>query len=59
MRIEAYFEQIRQLIENNLIITASNVTYDKRATHEGFIRGELYFVDGSELHIREFVDVEE
>jgi hypothetical protein len=35
------------------------MTYDKRARHEGFIRGELYFVDGSVLHMREFVDVED
>lgn len=34
------------------------MTYDKRSTHTGFIRGELYFVDGSVLHLREFVDVE-
>jgi hypothetical protein len=32
--------------------------YDKRSTHAGFIRGELYFVDGSILHVREYVDVE-
>lgn len=32
--------------------------YDKRSTHTGFIRGELYFVDGSILHVREYVDVE-
>lgn len=35
-----------------------DVTYDKRGSHEGFIRGEVYFVDGSILHLREFVDVE-
>jgi hypothetical protein len=34
------------------------MAYDKRGTHEGYIRGELYFVDGSVLHVREFVDVE-
>jgi hypothetical protein len=35
-----------------------SITYDKRSTHEGFIRGEVYFVDASILHLREFVDVE-
>ncbi|MFO7917522.1 MAG: DUF6516 family protein [Anaerolineae bacterium] len=35
-----------------------DVRFDKRATHEGFVRGEIYFVDGSTLHMREFVDVE-
>ena len=34
------------------------MTYEKRGDYEGFIRGELYFVDGSNLHFREFVDVE-
>ena len=58
MRIEAYFRQIEKIIEACPVIQLSNVTYEKRGTHEGFIRGELYFVDGSTLHLREFVDVE-
>ena len=37
---------------------SSSITYDKRSTHEGFVRGEIYFVDASVLHLREFVDVE-
>ncbi len=40
------------------MVQLSNVTYDKRGTHEGFIRGDLLFVDGSVLYLREFVDVE-
>jgi len=40
------------------VVQSSSVTYDKRSTHEGFIRGEVYFVDGSMLHLREFVDAE-
>ena len=40
------------------MVQSSSITYDKRSTHEGFIRGELYFVDASVLHLREFVDVE-
>ena len=36
----------------------SNVTYETRGSYEGFIRGELYFVDSSVLHLREFLDVE-
>ena len=58
MRIEAYFRQIEKTIEECLVIQLSNVTYEKRGTHEGFIRGELHFVDSSTLHLREFVDVE-
>ena len=58
MRIESYFQQIQKTIEAYPVIQLSNVTYEKRGTDEGFIRGELYFVDGSTLHLREFVDVE-
>lgn len=58
MRIEEYFQQIRTVIDGCPFVQSSNVTYDKRGTYEGFVRGELYFVDGSVLHLREFVDVE-
>ncbi len=58
MRIETYFQQMREIIETCLILQSSAVTFDKRGTHEGFIHGELYFVDGSTLHLREFVEVE-
>lgn len=58
MRIELYFQQIRETIEVCLILSSSNVTYDKRGTHEGFVHGELYFADGSTLHLREFIEVE-
>ncbi len=58
MRIESYFRQIEKFIEECPLVQLSTVTYEKRGTHEGFIRGERYFVDGSTLHLREFVDVE-
>lgn len=58
MRIEAYFAQLQAAIEACPIVQTFNVTYDKRSTHEGFIHGEIYFVDDSVLHLREFVDVE-
>lgn len=58
MRIETYFQQIQRAIDGCSFVQAFNVTYDKRGTYEGFIRGELCFIDGSMLHIREFVDTE-
>lgn len=58
MRIETYFQLIQQLVDECASLHLSTVTYDKRGTHEGFIRGELHFIDGSLLHFREFVDVE-
>ena len=58
MRIEAYFQRLRDLVDACPVVQSSSITYDKRSTHEGFIRGEIYFVDTSVLHLREFVDVE-
>lgn len=58
MRIEEYFLQIQKIVEACPITQLSNVTYDKRGTHEGFIKGKLQFIDNSTLHWREFVDVE-
>ena len=58
MRIEAYFQQVRETIETCPGVQAFNVTCDKRSTYEGFVRGEVYFVDDSTLHVREFVDTE-
>jgi len=56
--IEAYFQQIRETVDTCSFVQWSTVTYDKRGTYEGFIRGELGFADDSVLHLREFVDVE-
>jgi Family of unknown function (DUF6516) len=58
LQIESYFQQIRDAIAACRVLRASNVTYDQRGAYEGFIRGELYFVDGSVLHFREVVDTE-
>ena len=58
MRIEAYFQQAQQVLDECPVAQSFNIAYDKRSTYEGFIRGEVHFVDGSVLHLREFVDVE-
>ena len=54
--IEEYFQRIEALIASTGIVHSSNITYDKRSTSIGFIRGNIYFLDGSFLHIREFVN---
>jgi hypothetical protein len=58
LRIETYFQDIRRIIEVCPVTQSYDVRFDKRGTHEGFIKGEIYLVDGSTLHVREFVDVE-
>lgn len=56
--IEEYFRQVEALIAASGVVHSSRVAYDKRSTFIGFLRGEIYFLDGSNLHLREFVDVE-
>ena len=58
MLIETYFKQLQQTVESCVIVQSFNMNFDKRGTYEDFIRGEIYLIDGSILHIREFVDVE-
>lgn len=58
MRIEEYFRQIQEIIGSSPLVLLTDVSYSKRGSYEGFIRGELHLVDGSLLHVREFVDVE-
>ena len=58
MRIEDYFRLTQKIVESCLVVQLSNITYEKRGTHEGFIRGRLTFVDSSTLYWREFIDVE-
>jgi hypothetical protein len=58
LRIEAYFQLIRETIDACPVVQSCNVAYDKRSSHAGFIRAEIYFVDGSLLHVREYADVE-
>jgi len=56
LRIEEYFDTLRAIIDESLIIQSARVTYDKRSSHIGFVRGALYLLDGSQLHFREFID---
>jgi hypothetical protein len=56
--IEDYFRQVDALITGTSIVHSFSVTYDKRSTYIGFIRGSVYFLDGSVLHFREFVNVQ-
>jgi hypothetical protein len=56
--IEDYFRQVDALITSTSIVHSFGITYDKRSTYVGFIRGSVYFLDGSVLHLREFVHVQ-
>ena len=58
MLIEDCFQATRDTIESCRAVHSSSVTYDKRTSYVGFIRGTILLLDGSTLHFREFVDVE-
>jgi len=55
--IERYFQALQKVIATSSIVAISDVTFEKRSDHVGFVRGNLTFVDGSQLHLRELVDV--
>jgi hypothetical protein len=58
LRIENYFLHIQEMIRLCPVVRLSDISYNKRGSYEGYIRGELCFVDESKLQLREFVDVE-
>jgi len=58
LRIEAYFQRIAAVIASSPGVHSSRITYDKRTNYIGYVKGIAYMIDGSELHFREFVDVE-
>ncbi|MGH8065514.1 MAG: toxin-antitoxin system TumE family protein [Candidatus Entotheonellia bacterium] len=57
MRISEYFRQIDETIDHCPGVSLRTMLYDERSETKGFIRGLIHFEDGSELHVREFVDV--
>jgi hypothetical protein len=55
--IEGYFRAILETIAGFPFVSTSDLTFDKRSSYIGFIRGEIYFSDESLLHFRELVDL--
>lgn len=45
--IDDYFESVRALIASSLIVRASRVSFERRSDQIGFLRGDLYLIDGS------------
>jgi hypothetical protein len=59
LRIEAYFHSIQDKLTACPVVRSTRLTFDKRSSYEGFIRGEIFFIDDSILHIREYVTTED
>lgn len=57
MLIETYFLRLRDVIEARTLVRDFTLVPDFRDDYEGFMRGEIKFVDDSVLYLREFVDV--
>ena len=56
--IDDYFHRQLQLLTEHPYVDNQSVRFDKRTEFVAFIRGDVYFHDGSRLHFRELVDVE-
>jgi hypothetical protein len=59
MLVDDYFLSIHTLLEQSPIVLSSCLTFDKRSQSIGFIRGDIYLLDGSLLHVREFMAVQQ
>ena len=59
MLIEDYFLDLKKVIKSySTDITNVEVETDARTETLGFVKGDIYFNDGTILHFREFLDVE-
>lgn len=56
--IEDYFQSILALVAQMAVAQSSDLQLERRSLTIGFIRGEIYFADGTFLHVRELVDLE-
>ena len=55
--IEAYLQNLLRIIANSPVTRTQNIRLDKRSSSTGFVRGEIYCIDDSELHFRELIEV--
>lgn len=62
MLINNYQANIQDIIQKyvkDVWILSFDFSVDKRSNYTGFIQGKLYFIDGSFLFFREYVDLQE
>ncbi len=57
--IDEYFSFVKsRLLDFDVLISISEISFEKRTSSEGIIRGSLEFIDKSKLHILEYNYVE-
>src|SRR5512137_1239420 len=57
--IDAYLQSLLEVVAASPVVRASNILLDKRTLRSGLLRGDIYFADGSRLHFRELVEVQD
>ena len=55
--IDDYFRNLLERVSDSGVVRSSDLNFDKRSTMLGLVRGQIYFIDGSLLHIRELIDL--
>ena len=55
--IDDYFRNLLKRVSDSGVVRSSDLNFDKRSTMLGLVRGQIYFMDGSLLHIRELIDL--
>jgi len=57
--IEEYFLAVKQAFEKiQALILSSQITYESRTVTEGTIQGKVILIDKSELHMREYLSID-
>lgn len=55
--IDGYFKEIQDIIAKSKIVASTDIEYVKVLDHEGYMRGTLTFIDGSELRLLEYTSI--
>jgi hypothetical protein len=53
--IRRYFAALRALLEQRASVEVISLLFEERTIDVGLVRGDILFVDGSRLHVREFL----
>lgn len=59
MVIQRYFSEIRSTIEHyaaTSYVLTTDINFESRPGDQGYLHGSVYFIDGSILHFKEFLD---
>lgn len=55
MQIKGYLDEILNLIAETPFILSQSLSFEERPPDSVFITGSISFIDGSRLHLKEFV----